>query len=102
MLELPKNSFDLQRFFAAALVLYNHQHALLGFTEPESFNGPSLGGLGGSIFFFLSGFLTWSSWTRDPDLRRLFVRQCLRVIRAQWLAVLDLKSRLCDSNYPTR
>ena len=88
MSEPPKNSFDLLRLVAAALVLYSHQHALLGLAEPMLFNWTTLGGFGVAIFFFLSGFLVWSSWARDPDLKRFFIRRSLRIFPALWLAVL--------------
>lgn len=85
--EQQKNSFDLLRLFAAALVLYSHQHVLLGLAEPELFGWTTLGGVGVSIFFFLSGLLVWSSWARDPDLKRFFVRRSLRIFPALWLVV---------------
>lgn len=83
-----KNSFDLLRLFAATLVLFSHQHALLGLTEPQLFGWTTLGGVGVSIFFFLSGLLVWSSWARDSDLRRFFVRRSLRIFPALWVVVL--------------
>ena len=88
MSDPQKNSFDLLRLFAAALVLYSHQHALLGLLEPQLFGWTSFGGVGVSIFFFLSGFLVWSSWARDPDLKRFFMRRSLRIFPALWAAVL--------------
>lgn len=87
MANSQKNSFDLLRLFAAALVLYSHQHALLGLSEPELFGWTTLGGVGVSIFFFLSGLLVWSSWARDPDLKRFFIRRSLRIFPALWLVV---------------
>jgi peptidoglycan/LPS O-acetylase OafA/YrhL len=88
MTDPQKNSFDLLRLFAAALVLYSHQHALMGLAEPQLLNWTTYGGVGVSIFFFLSGFLVWSSWTRDPDLKRFFIRRALRIFPALWLVVL--------------
>jgi peptidoglycan/LPS O-acetylase OafA/YrhL len=88
MAEPQKNSFDLLRLFAAALVLYSHQHVLLGLAEPELFGWTTLGGVGVSIFFFLSGFLVWSSWARDPDFVRFFIRRSLRIFPALWFVVL--------------
>lgn len=82
------NSFDLLRLCAAALVLYSHQYALLGLAEPELLGWTSLGGVGVSIFFFLSGFLVWSSWARDPELKRFFIRRSLRIFPALWFVVL--------------
>ena len=88
MADPQKNSFDLLRLFAAALVLYSHQHVLLGLVEPQLFDWTTFGGVGVSIFFFLSGFLVWSSWARDPDLKRFFIRRSLRIFPALWFVVL--------------
>lgn len=106
VIDPQKNSFDLLRFFAAALVLYSHQHVLLGRVEPDVFGWTTFGGLGVSIFFFLSGFLVWSSWARDPDIRRFFVRRSLRIFPALWFVVLfsvlvlgPLLSRLAVPEY---
>jgi peptidoglycan/LPS O-acetylase OafA/YrhL len=83
-----KNSFDLLRLLAASLVLYSHQHVLLGVVEPSFFGMTTLGGAGVSIFFFLSGLLVWTSWTRDPDLWRFFLRRSLRIFPALWVVVV--------------
>jgi peptidoglycan/LPS O-acetylase OafA/YrhL len=106
MVEPQKNSFDLLRLFAAALVLYSHQHALLGLVEPELFNWTTIGGVGVSIFFFVSGFLVWLSWARDPDLKRFFIRRSLRIFPALWFVVLitvlvlgPIFSRLAPADY---
>jgi len=82
-----KNSLDLLRLFAATMVLYSHQHALMGMAEPSFFGLNSFGGAGVSIFFFLSGFLVWSSWVRDPHFSRFFIRRSLRIFPGLWLAV---------------
>ena len=83
-----RNSLDLLRLVAAALVLYSHQHVLLGLDEPTFFGWTTVGGLGVSVFFFLSGFLVWSSWVRDPDLYRFFLRRALRIFPGLWLLVV--------------
>lgn len=88
MADSQKNSFDLLRLFAAVLVLYSHQHVLLGLLEPRFLDWTTLGGVGVSIFFVLSGFLVWSSWHRDSDLKRFFVRRSLRIFPALWFVVL--------------
>lgn len=82
-----KNSLDLLRLLAATFVLYSHQYALLGQPEPSFFGWTSFGGAGVTIFFFLSGLLVWSSWERDPDLTRFFVRRSLRIFPALWVVV---------------
>lgn len=83
-----KNSLDLLRFVAASLVLYSHQHALLGLQEPTLLGLGSLGTVGVSIFFFLSGALVCMSWERDPDCRRFFIRRGLRIFPALWVVVI--------------
>ena len=60
-----KNSLDLLRLVAAAMVLYSHQYALLGLAEPAFISWDTIGRAGVTIFFFLSGYLVWSSWDRD-------------------------------------
>ncbi len=82
-----KNSLDLLRLMAATLVLYSHQFALLGATEPSFFGWNTFGGAGVTIFFFLSGMLVWSSWDRDQVWRRFFYRRALRIFPALWVAV---------------
>lgn len=82
------NSLDLLRLIAASLVLYSHQFVLLGWKEPTLFNWNTLGGLGVSVFFFLSGYLVWSSWSRDPDLHRFFRRRALRIFPGLCLLVV--------------
>jgi peptidoglycan/LPS O-acetylase OafA/YrhL len=85
---VQKNSLDLLRLIAASLVLYSHQHALMGQAEPLFFGWTTFGGAGVTIFFFLSGMLVWSSWARDADVRRFFIRRTLRIFPALWLVVL--------------
>jgi peptidoglycan/LPS O-acetylase OafA/YrhL len=82
------NSLDLLRLVAASMVLYSHQHVLLGHPETSFLGWSSFGGAGVSIFFFLSGFLIWSSWVRDPHGWRFFQRRALRIFPALWALVL--------------
>ncbi len=79
------NSLDLLRLAAASMVLYSHQHVLLGYPETNFLGLSSYGGAGVSVFFFLSGFLVWSSWTRDPQAIRFFKRRALRIFPALWV-----------------
>jgi peptidoglycan/LPS O-acetylase OafA/YrhL len=81
------NSLDLLRLVAATLVLYSHQYALMGLPEPSFFGWTTFGGAGVTIFFFLSGMLVWSSWERDSDLKRFFMRRSLRIFPALWVVV---------------
>lgn len=73
------NSLDVLRLIAAFLVLYSHQHALIGVDEPSFFGLTSAGGLGVSIFFFLSGMLIYLSWLREPKLSTFFFKRSLRI-----------------------
>ncbi|WP_180128973.1 acyltransferase [Rhodoferax sp. BLA1] len=88
MASVAKNSLDLLRLVAATLVLYSHQHALTGQAEPSFFGWNTFGGAGVTIFFFLIGLLVWSSWERDPDLKRFFLRRSLRIFPALWVVVI--------------
>lgn len=88
MVHRESNSLDLLRLIAAVLVLYSHQFALLGSTDPSFFGWTTFGGAGVTIFFFLSGMLVWSSWDRDSDSRRFFHRRALRIFPALWVAVV--------------
>ncbi|MDO8287253.1 MAG: acyltransferase [Rhodoferax sp.] len=85
---MNKNSLDLLRLVAAAMVLYSHQYALLGLAEPSFLGWNTFGGAGVTIFFFLSGYLVWSSWDRDPHFWRFFQRRSLRIFPALWVVVL--------------
>jgi peptidoglycan/LPS O-acetylase OafA/YrhL len=85
---MGKNSLDLLRLVAAAMVLFSHQFAVLGLPEPQFLGLNTWGGVGVSIFFFLSGYLVWTSWARDPSLVRFFLRRCLRIFPALWVICL--------------
>lgn len=85
---MNKNSLDLLRLVAAAMVLYSHQYALLGLAEPSFLGWNTFGGAGVTIFFFLSGYLVWSSWDRDPHAGRFFQRRSLRIFPALWVVCL--------------
>jgi peptidoglycan/LPS O-acetylase OafA/YrhL len=85
---MNKNSLDLLRLIAATMVLFSHQYALLGLAEPSFLGWNTFGGAGVAIFFFLSGFLVWSSWDRDPNAKRFFQRRSLRIFPALWFVCL--------------
>lgn len=72
------NNFDGLRMFAAILVLVSHQFPLTGRVEP-SFGELSLGSLGVSIFFSISGYLIALSWVRSVSLRAFATARFLRI-----------------------
>lgn len=82
------NSYDLLRLLAAWAVLFGHQYALLGLSEPVVLGHYGWGELGISVFFFLSGALVWSSWCRDPHWQRFLMRRSLRIFPALWTVVI--------------
>lgn len=83
-----RNSLDALRLGAAMLVLYSHQHAILGLPEPSFLGWNTWGGAGVSIFFVLSGYLVWTSWLRDPRVVPFLARRSLRIFPALWVVVL--------------
>jgi peptidoglycan/LPS O-acetylase OafA/YrhL len=85
---MTANSLDSLRLLAALMVLYSHQYVLLGLAEPWFLGLKTFGTAGVSIFFFLSGFLVWTSWARDPNVRRFFLRRSLRIFPALWVVTL--------------
>ena len=75
------NNFDLLRLIAAALVLVSHSFPLSGHVEPSStVLGTTLGGLGVTIFFAISGFLVARSWFRQPKLKVFVLKRTLRIM----------------------
>jgi len=82
-----KDSFDLIRLSAALAVLISHQFAVLGQPQPYIL-GSSLGALGVSVFFVVSGFFVFQSWERDPNFLRFLKRRALRILPAFIVLVL--------------
>jgi peptidoglycan/LPS O-acetylase OafA/YrhL len=77
------NAFDLIRLVAAALVLWSHQHALMGVPEPSvAFLQASYGGLGLYIFFAVSGYLNTLSVWRHRSVRVFLLNRVLRIYPA--------------------
>ena len=83
------NNFDVLRLIAASMVLVSHCFPLTGRPEPfASVAGQTLGELGVSIFFAISGFLIAKSWLADPSPFRFAVKRALRLLPALIVAVL--------------
>ena len=77
------NRFDILRLFAAWLVLFSHCYPLSGRggVEPmaSALGIDTLGGVGVSIFFVLSGYLVTLSMERSPNLFEFARRRALRI-----------------------
>jgi len=77
------NAFDLIRLAAAGMVLWWHQHALMGISdEGASAYGISLGRLGVFIFFVVSGYLNTLSAIRRHSWRSFLLSRGLRIYPA--------------------
>lgn len=61
------------------MVLYSHQHAVMGMMEPAALPFSTWGGIGVMIFFAISGFLVAASWDADPHPLRYLARRALRI-----------------------
>lgn len=80
------NNFDLLRLVAAWFVLFSHCYPLTGqpVLDPFArFTGiDTLGGIGVSIFFVLSGYLVSISLERSPNLLSFARKRVLRIFPA--------------------
>ncbi len=85
---MKSNNLNFLRLFAAGLVLYGHSAIFLGRPEPLFLSWMPLGPLGVAIFFIISGYLVTQSWQQDPELRRFFIRRCLRIFPGLIVCVL--------------
>jgi len=73
------NVFSHLRLVAAALVLYSHHFALWGQPEPQAL-GLTLGLIGVSLFFGISGYLVTQSLMQDASATRFLWRRLLRIM----------------------
>ena len=105
-----RNNFNALRLIAAVMVLVSHCFALTDTSEPfASLSGQTLGELGVSIFFAISGFLIAKSWTDDPVLIRFVIKRVLRLLPGLIVAVVltalvlgALTTALSPATYLTR
>ena len=74
------NAFDHIRLVAAGLVLWSHQHGLMGMREP--FVGVLDGGLGVYIFFAVSGYLNTQSLVQHGSIQVYLFNRALRIYPA--------------------
>ena len=86
-----RNNFDLIRLFAALQVVIWHLKTYLGLTVPtKSFFDGIKYFPGVPIFFVISGFLIYSSFDRNKDLKQYFKNRVLRIFPALWVAFFIL------------
>ena len=84
-----ENAFDLIRLVAASLVLWSHQHALMGLSQPSiAVLHSSLGGLGLYIFFALSGYLNTQSLAHHRSVQVFLLNRALRIYPALAVCVV--------------
>jgi peptidoglycan/LPS O-acetylase OafA/YrhL len=77
------NGFDLIRLIAAVLVLWSHQHALMGLPQPTvAVLQGSIGGLGLYVFFAVSGYLNTISASRHRSMPVFLFNRVLRIYPA--------------------
>lgn len=84
--ERSTNRFDILRLFAAWLVLFSHSYPLTGRPHEEplasSIGIDTLGGIGVSIFFVVSGYLVTISWERSQGVWDFVKRRAYRIYPA--------------------
>ncbi len=74
------NLFDLIRLVAALAVFVSHSFPINGFHEPMILWGyTTLGSLGVSVFFGLSGYLVMQSWDRRPCIKAFLFKRIKRI-----------------------
>ena len=75
------NNFDAVRLLAAAVVIFGHAHPLTNTPSPALL-GNSVQALAVKIFFVISGYLIFTSWTLEPSLPRYLRKRSLRIFPA--------------------
>jgi peptidoglycan/LPS O-acetylase OafA/YrhL len=77
------------RLLGATLVLFSHSFALTRGSDPVTWlNGETLGTVGVSLFFGISGFLVARSWLGTPQLGVYGAKRALRLLPALYVVVL--------------
>ncbi len=83
------NAFDLIRLVAASMVLWSHQSAVMGLSEPGiGLFRATLGGLGVLIFFIVSGYLNTLSVIRHHAVHAFLISRGLRIYPALVVCVV--------------
>lgn len=83
------DNFDNLRLIAASFVFIAHTFRLYGFppldlisTASDDVKAVTLGTVGVSIFFVISGYLVTASWCRLQDARKYIIHRILRIYPA--------------------
>ncbi len=82
------NNFDFLRFLAASVVIVSHNFVIFRLKEPGLYNYNTLGGIGVSIFFVMSGFLITKSWKENPHFITFLKKRSLRIFPALFFIIL--------------
>jgi peptidoglycan/LPS O-acetylase OafA/YrhL len=86
------NNFDALRLLAAWLVLFSHCYPIVGATRQDpfaqAFGIDTLGGVGLTIFFTLSGYLVTLSFQRSESIAEFTWRRVRRIYPALIVCVL--------------
>lgn len=77
-----KNSFNLIRHFAAFMVLFSHNFALNGLSEPIVRSWDTLGFFAVVTFFSISGYLMPSSYASSKNIFHFFEKRLRRLLPA--------------------
>ena len=84
------NNLNLLRLMAAYMVLYWHAYALYptATDKPNILGLMSLGGVAVYVFFSISGYLIYKSWTTDPNPWRFLLKRSLRIFPALIVVII--------------
>jgi peptidoglycan/LPS O-acetylase OafA/YrhL len=92
MADRSANNFDALRLLAAWLVLFSHCYPLVGADRPDPYAAAigidTLGGVGVTIFFTLSGYLVAESFSRSTNVFDFIWRRLRRIYPALVACVL--------------
>jgi peptidoglycan/LPS O-acetylase OafA/YrhL len=83
-----ENNFDLLRLVAAIQVLFQHAISHLEINNLNKFTNILSHFPGVLMFFTISGFLIFSSFDRNKDLKKYFINRFLRLFPALWFCFL--------------
>ena len=83
-----ENNFDLLRLIAATQVVILHTIGHLEINNLNKFTNILSYFPGVLMFFTISGFLIFSSFDRNKDLKKYFINRFLRLFPALWFCFI--------------